>query len=500
MVVRPTILRIIVVAVSASGIFVASETVCAVPQSLVEREAVYSAIVDVPIPDQVNLEVGGLLALGGGQVLVSTRRGKVWRIDDFAGSVPRFRLFAEGLQEPLGLLRGDDGWIYVVQRTELSRMKDADGDGRCDVIEVVSDAWDISGSYHEYAFGPRRDGAGNLWVTLNIPFGDEPFGRVDWRGWAVRVTPTGKFEPVCGGLRSPAGIECSPDGEMFYTDNQGEWCGASKLSHLEVGDFHGHPLGIESAKRPESLVRYPGKVPDRIMMPEAAKKIPGFKLPAIWFPYDKMGKSPSGLVWDKKGCFGPFAGQVFVGDQHHAAIMRCFLETVNGRKQGACFPFRTGFDCGIIRLAWADDDSLLVGMSNRGWGSRGNRPRGLQRLRWLNEMPFEIRTMRVRPDGFRLEFTRPVDAKTASNIASWRLESYTYRLHSDYGSGEMDKLNLRVTSVVVAADRKTVDLRVNGLRAGGYVHELHADGVRDVKGEKLLHSEAYYTLVEMPRR
>ena len=38
---------------------------------------------------------------------------------------------------------------------------------------------------------------------------------------------------------------------------------------------------------------------------------------------------------------------------------------------------------------------------------------------------------------------------------------------------------------------------VDGLRAG-YVHELHAEGVRSAEGAPLLHDEAYYTLVRIP--
>ena len=35
---------------------------------------------------------------------------------------------------------------------------------------------------------------------------------------------------------------------------------------------------------------------------------------------DEMGRSPSGFAWDmSEGKFGPFAGQLFVGDQYDAS-------------------------------------------------------------------------------------------------------------------------------------------------------------------------------------
>lgn len=468
-----------------------------------QEESDYYRIDTAPIPDAIELEVSGLTSLPDGRPLVATRRGEVyivenpWPGDSVDSGEPVFKRFTEGLQEPLGLLV-HGGWIYTAQRGELSRMRDVDGDDRLDELETVCDAWRVSGNYHEYNFGPRLDPEGNFWITTNKPFGQEPFGRQPWRGFALRVTPEGEMLPTCSGLRSPAGIEISPWGDAFYTDNQGEWCGASKLSHLEPGDFHGHPWGVFSCDEPEWPYGHPGEAPNRVLMPEVPAQVPSFKLPAVWFPYDKMGKSPSGMAWDlTEGRFGPFAGQLFVGDQHHASVLRVVLERVGGHWQGACIPFRSGFQCGIIRVAFAPDGSLMVGMSNRGWGGRGNSPYGLQRLSWTGAVPFEIHAVSARPDGFELSFTEPVEAESALDPESYRMESYTYRLHSDYGSPEFDKKRLSVERVELGAGGLSARLFVPGLRAG-YVHEMHLPGVRSRRGEPLLHPEAYYTLIEVP--
>ena len=109
------------------------------------------------------------------------------------------------------------------------------------------------------------------------------------------------MEPVCCGLRSPAGVQNSPWGDMFYTDNQGEWCGASKLSLLEPGSFQGHPHGIESCRDPRWPWDHPGEVPNRVLMPTVGESVPTFHMPAVWFPFDKMGRSPAGFVWDRTG-------------------------------------------------------------------------------------------------------------------------------------------------------------------------------------------------------
>ena len=453
-------------------------------------------------PDRgLKLEIGALTQLGDGQIMLATRSGDVFIAEGAYDDDPEkvvYKKYARGLAQPLGLLE-HEGWIYTAQRGELTKMKDSNGDGRADQFITVCDDWAISGNYHEYNFGPRLDKDGKLWVTLNKPFGGEPYGRAHWRGWAVRVDPkTGVMEPMAAGLRSPAGVENSPEGEIFYTDNQGEWCNASKLSHLSKGEFHGHPHGLPTAELAgEPFTKIPSP-PSGTPMKDLHKTVPQFKMPAVWFPYEKMGKSPSGMRWDTSGGrFGPFDGQLFVADQHHASVMRVFLEKIDGHWQGACFRFREGFQCGIIRIAFGEDASLFVGMSNAGWGGRGNKPYGFQRLRWTGKLPFEIHTMRAQPDGFLLTFTKPVDPTEAVKAENYKMESYTYKLESRYGGPEDDKQPLTIKSAKLVDGGKSVRLVLDGMRAG-YVHELIVGKIKAEDGSELLHHEAYYTLVNIP--
>ena len=462
-------------------------------------EAEAYRLIDLPTPEGVVLEVGGVDLLPDGRPIVCTRRGQVWIVDGAFDDepTPTFTLYAEGLQEPLGMLV-HDGWVYTVQRGELSRLRDTDGDDRMDELETVADPGPISGNYHEYNFGPALADDGSLWITTNKPFGEEPFGRADWRGFALRFELDGTWTPMCSGLRSPAGITKSPWGELFYTDNQGEWCGASKLSLLRPGACHGHPWGLDSCDRPEWTFGHPGEMPNAMLMPLVPEEVPSFELPAVWFPYDKTGRSPAGFAWDESdGAFGPFAGQVIVGDQYAAMLNRVFLERVGDRVQGAVIPFRRGLASGVTRVRFAPDGSLLVGMTDRGWTALGTRTFGLQRLVWTGATPFEIHAMRAAPDGFELTFTAPVDAETATDPASYALSSYTYELHASYGSDEMDTQELEVARATLASDGLTVHLALDGLRAGD-VHELHADGVRAADGRALLHADAYYTLIAIP--
>ena len=118
--------------------------------------------------------------------------------------------------------------------------------------------------------------------------------------------------------------------------------------------------------------------------------------------------------------------------------MRVFLEKVQGRYQGACFPFRQGFGSGNVPVRFAPDGSLIAGGTSRGWGSRGTKSFAVERVVWTGKTPFEIHEMRARPDGFELTFTQPVDPKTAGDPASYKLLTYTYIYQASYGSPEVD--------------------------------------------------------------
>ena len=221
--------------------------------------------------------------------------------------------------------------------------------------------------------------------------------------------------------------------------------------------------------------------------------------PAVWFPYKKAGQSPTDILLDTSdGKFGPFSGQLFVGEFTLSSIHRVFLEKVDGEYQGAVFPFRSGFASAVLRLGQGTDGSVLAGLSNRGWSSLGTASYGLQRLVWTGKTPFEIQEMRALPDGFELTFTRPVDPQTARDVTSYTMTSHTYLYHLAYGSDEIKKEKLPITKAQVSNDGQRVRLHVSGLRKL-YVHELQADGLRSHDGQPLLHTSAYYTLNKIPQ-
>jgi hypothetical protein len=489
-------------------------------------------MINFPLPDHVVLEVGGFDWLDREQsrMVVCTRRGELWVLDNVYTPTPalpghkikvaaadgtpsemeatekeivRFKRMLFGLHEPLGVLvnpgHGFPDGIYMAQRSELTRVVDTNGDDRIDVVETFNKDWEISGGYHEYAFGPKLGKDGQLWVTLNRPFGGGQEATALWRGWAVKVDKSGKMTPVCPGLRSPAGVGTSVDGEMFFTDNQGDHVASGKLAHLKPGVFHGNPTGLESLDQPQANFKLPFKdFPKKGMKwGEAVKQNPGLIAPAVWFPYPEMGNSQTDILTDTTGGkFGPFAGQMFVGDLTRAIVMRVFLEKIDGEYQGVCFPFRSDFTPPVLRMMWGRDGSMFVGGSSRGWGG-GRTAYGLARLVWTGVTPFEIHEMRAKPHGFELTFTQPVDQAIAADVSHYKFRTWTYNYYDRYGDDHQDESVPTVKSAKVAADGRSVLLEVDPLKPY-YVYALQAAGLRSSEGLPLLHADAYYTLNRVP--
>ncbi len=267
------------------------------------------------------------------------------------------------------------------------------------------------------------------------------------------------------------------------------------------GTFAGHPVGNKWYSLAKNLGPEPTAPKTDSRFHVEAERIKEFEPPAVLLPHAKVGKSASGIQCDRSaGKFGPFAGQLFVADQSHSNLTRCVVEQVDGRYQGVAIPFLAGFSSGNVPVVQAPDGSLLVGGTNRGWGSTGPKEFALERVVWTGKVPFELLDMKVKPDGFELAFTEPVDKTTAADPKSYAMSAYTYVYRADYGSPEVDPTVPTITAAKVSDDGLKVRLTVTGMRIGS-VHELHLDGVKSAKdaAKGLLHPVAYYTLWKLPK-
>lgn len=461
------------------------------------KEGAFYQISDIPIPDDVFLEVGGMVFNDEGTLAICTRRGELWEIQNLRSSRPNFSRFAHGLHEPLGL-NWKDGSYYLAQRGELTKLTDTNKDGKADKYESIR-TWPLSGNYHEYSYGPKFLPNGDMILSLNLGWQGKGVSLSKWRGWVIQVSPEGVLTPLATGMRSPAGIGFNANGDLFYTENQGDWVGSGRMTHVEKGDFVGNPEGLKWATEANSPVALREEDFDNFettTLYEYSKKVDGVKPPSVWFPHTLMGISTSDLVVIPDG-FGPYTGQLLVGDQGHSKIMRVFQEKVNGVYQGVCFPFREGFESGILRMVFDQDNSLYVGMTSRGWSSTGRELYGLERLAWNGTTPFEMKSVRITSSGFDIEFTEEVNAPAALNIDNYEITDFNYNYHHVYGSPIIDQEKKAIKKIALDEGGKTVSVTIDGMRKG-FIYEISLGDLKSKSNKALLHNKGYYTVNEIP--
>ena len=437
-----------------------------------------------PLPREIDLLVGGMDWLGNGDLAVCTWPGEVYVVQNAQGPVAgaAYRRFARGLNEPLGLKVVNDR-IYVAQKCELTRLTDTDGNGEADLYEGINADWGFTGNYHSYTFGPVVDRNNDFYLFLT---GQHGRWDVPYVGWCVRIAANDhKLEGFCSGLRAPNGWAAfGPALDVFVTDNQGEWIGACKLNHLQRGKFYGFPAS------------YPA--------PEADYLRPkNFQPPAVWFPR-RLAPSASGIAVITDDRFGPFQGQMLVGDFQNSIVMRVALEKVKGEWQGAVWPFAKGFAGAVNRLSMGPDGKLYVGGCKRAWSTAAPMEYSLERVSFTGWTPFEVKEVHAKRDGLDLIFTEPVEATTGTNTENYAASQFTYEYSGSYGSPEIDhegrknsSTPIEVAQAALSAERMRVSLSLKGWRAG-YVTAVRMVGVRSAAGRGLWHDTFYYTLNHVP--
>lgn len=464
---------------------------------------------NIETPEGLASQVGALEFLPNGKLVAAFTRGEVMTYDT---KTKEWHLFAEGLHDPLGIHVVDNDEILVMQLPELTRLKDTDGDGAADLYEKVTDAFGVTGNYHEFNYGPEMDSKGDLYValnssssggtmrdevrgTLNLEGRDgetgnrQMFSTVSYRGWVMKLTKDGTLHPVASGFRSPNGLVLDDGDNLFVTDNQGDWVGTSPLFHVEPGKFYGHP---------GSLVWTPGwnrgnpfHIPLDTLDSMRTR-------PAVYFPHGIMANSPSQPVLDRTGGkFGPFGGQLFIGEMNRERIVRVMLEKVNGKFQGACIPFldSLGLRKGNNRLAFAPDGSLWVGQNAHGWLGDV----GIQRIIFTGKQPVDLYTMQLTTDGFKLTFTQPMQDTAALNPENYQFSRYYYLYHHKYGSPQQQMEKVPVTAVELSDDRKTVTLQLASLKPD-YIYELNLGNIPSKWNQPLRNSLVCYTLNELLKK
>jgi hypothetical protein len=399
-----------------------------------------------------------------------------------SNAIPVRKVYS-GFKVPLGLAVAGDG-IYVSDFDGLEQLADIDPDGRARALRKVV-------AYPESSFaglglwnanvihsGSRFYTALGAYHYVDSVSNVAPCRPHDRRGTIHSTDLAGNEESLGSGLREPFGLVVDADGELFATDNDGEWVPSNKLVHIRKGAFYGMCIGTSWD---------PGLV---------------YSPPALWFPQSL--RSPGQPVLIRSGTY---RDQMVVGDYALLTLSRIFLEKVAGEYQGALFPFSGDLISGALRLAGDDDGNLYLGemeiesSGNWWYGDPKYRPThigyGLQKMIHTGDSAFEMLAIRATPKGFTVEFTAPAGA-AAGDPANYRIQQWRYKPTFNYAGPKLELQTLRAAEAVLSADGRTVALDIPGLKPDRVVHiQLHKD-FRSAAGKAPWTYEAWYTLNAIP--
>ena len=132
------------------------------------------------------------------------------------------------------------------------------------------------------------------------------------------------------------------------------------------------------------------------------------------------------------------------------------------------------FITGIMRGRFNQRDGQLYLGGLRGWDTRApiQYVGGFQRVRYTGKPVHLPTALHVTKRGLFITFTSPLDPATAGDPDNYSIRQWNYRWTRSYGSPEMSVTNprrrgqdrVRITAAGLSADRKTVFLKVPGIR------------------------------------
>ena len=447
-----------------------------------------------------------------GECYVGSLKGRVLRLRDSDGDGlgDGYELISDELPTPYGLWAGAEG-IDALSKFGLVRLTPPRRTGDPFDATIVADGWGSTEDYHDWAIGLERDAAGNYYMALPCQQDDRSPAAAYLRGTALKLIPVQssqeprryRIEVLSAGLRFPMGIALSREGELFATDNQGNYNPFNELNHLRKGKRYGFINKLENK--------------DGFSPP--------FESPAINLPHP-WTRSVNGVCFlhtppnlpQENPVFGPFEGHLVGCEMNGRFLVRMSLQKVGDDYQGAAYLFSRPPDgAGAGAPLQIGQDSTGVGQKNfegpivcevspagelyvgslldSGWGG-GQNTGSIVRLSPAGELPLGIAEVRATATGFEVDFTQPIDAAQAANVENYQLRSYQRIATPAYGGDDQHERHETVLSARVSEDRKQVSLEINDLRAG-FVYELNITALGS-DSKSLFPSQAHYTMRSVP--
>jgi glucose/arabinose dehydrogenase/plastocyanin len=419
-----------------------------------------------------HLRLSAVDFLSDGRAVVASLSGDVWLVDGIQEELAtlRWQRFATGLNQPLGLVVVNDT-IYVNGRDQITRLHDIDNDGYADHYENFNNAVMTGTNFHAFNMNLEVDAQGRFlwakstpWPTGNPGELSDAHQITPHHGVLFRLSPDGReLEIIARGLRNPNGLSIGPNGEIYVSDNEGNWVPTSKVTRIVEGAFHGF---VPSAHR-ASLIGGWAPADDWVK-------------PLVWTPHAGPGSdnSPSqARVIDNAAWPEALQGDLLLASYGRGTLSLLLMEEVDGQPQAAHMTLPLQFRSGLQQMRFHRDGHLyLVGMTNWSSTSHGGERGAFHRVRYTAGKPLHVPVaLNTRPGGLELRFAEPLDRASATNAANYRLSKWTYTWNSSYGSKQFFSLDrpgqagpdpVTVQSATLSADGRTLFLEIPSLTPG----------------------------------
>ncbi|MEM9016292.1 MAG: hypothetical protein AAGC68_04710, partial [Verrucomicrobiota bacterium] len=369
--------------------------------------------VPVPLKNNYNtwMRTSSLAFFPDGRLAVGTLSGDVWIVSGIDKSLEKvtWKRFAAGLYEPLGM-KVVDGVVTVGTRGRIVKLHDFNDDGEADFYEAFFNEPEPAPGWHAYNFDLEVGEDGSYYYART-----GGFSKWSIPGGMVRVAPDGEsWEVVGAGMRVPNGIGLLPDGRATFSDNQGTFVPASKISITAKGDFHGA-----------------GSWNDRDGNWDPDKIVP----PILYMPQELDSSSGAQLWVEEDERFGPLSGSYFHTSYGRARTIQLYLDELeNGVTQAAAFPLPLTMESGTMRIAKNPVDGQLYTSGLTGWQAGASREGSIQRIRYTGEEGLYLTNAKARDNRLELTFNKDVDSKMIENLEEWNATAWNYRWSEGYGS------------------------------------------------------------------
>jgi cytochrome c553/cytochrome c5 len=457
----------------------------------------------LPLTDEIMPT--GLSWRPNGRLVFCSLKGQVFEaVDrDKDGTEDDLRLLADGLPAPYGIHAGPDhadvspDHIDVSVKYGVVRLIGARA-SRPHRMEVIASGWGYSEDYHDWAVGLPRNERGDYFLGIPCQQDKRSLAAARFHGSVLRLVPRRPtpddprlfdLEPISSGHRFPMGLALDRDGELFVTDNQGNYKPFNELNHVRPGAHFGFINWLDRGKPA------PPRTPPAIDIPHPWTR----SVNGICFLYTpKPLRARLG-----RDVFGPLEGHLIGCEYDTRRLVRMTLQRVGETYQGAAYPLsippadaRHGFLGPLVCGVSPGGELYVGGIRDSGWGA-GNNVGEIVRIRVEpDKLPCGIAEVRATHDGFTIDFFRPVDRARAGRAENYAIASYRREPTPAYGAPDRDRRTEKVTDVNISADARRVTLRLGEMRPG-FVYELRLKNLAPSGGD-FYPAEAHYTLHVVP--